>query len=153
MYEQQVVELINKALKDELSAASSYSCMSQITENGTLAQELMTHASEEFNHYNQIIGFIYAHGLESKVNFSFDLEVANQFPSDTYSIIEFTQRLETEAMEDYRKIALLARENNDLETEAFFMGLMASEQTHFDDLARYNGGRRTLKSFRQVAGL
>ena len=152
MYELQVVELINKALRDELSAASSYSCMSQTTENGTLASELMAHASEEFGHYNQIIGFVYAHGLEEKVNFSFDLNVANQFPSDTFTIIEFTQGLETRAMEDYRQIALLARENNDLETEAFFMGLMAAEQTHFDDLARYNGGRRVLRSFKDMVG-
>lgn len=150
MYEKKVVELINKALKDELSAASSYQCMAEITENGTLAQELSEHADEEFAHYKKIIGFVFSHGLESKVNFSLDLEVSNDFPDETTRIIEFTQELETQAMEDYRQIALLARENNDLETEAFFLGLMQEEQAHFDDLSRYNGTKRTLKSFKEV---
>lgn len=150
-YKEAVIELINIAVASEVSSASAYLCMAEMTDNGTLAAELSAHAMEEFGHYKRIIGFLYAHGLEEYVSFQMDLDVSNDFPVDKSEIVAFTQMLETQAIEDYRTIALLARENDDLETEVFFTQLMKEEQGHFDDLARYNGERRVLKSFRDYA--
>lgn len=151
-YKEEVISLLNKVVSAEISSASAYLCMAEMTENGTLAAELSAHAMEEFGHYKKIIGFLYAHGLEFDVSFQMDLSVSNDFPTDNADIVGYVQMLEREAIEDYRTIAILARDNDDLETEAFFTALMKEEQEHFDDLARYNGERRVLKSFKAYAG-
>ena len=151
MYKEKIVELLNKALKDELSASIAYKCMSELTENGTLAEELLAHSGEEYGHYNRILSYVFSHGLEGDIRIILDLEVSNLYPKDTKGIIKFTQDLEIEAIEDYRRGALLARENDDLETEELFKGLMSEEQGHFDDLSRYNKERRELTSFKEYA--
>jgi len=145
-YRQQIIEGLNKVIKDELSAASNYHCIANNTKDATLAEELRDHGDEEFTHYKLLIEFIFNHGLESEITFGVDPHVINDIKKDTETILSLVQKLEKEAISDYSKLSLLARENDDLETEKFFTNLLQEEQGHFDDLAQYTGEKRSLSS-------
>ena len=143
-YKEKVVGLINKALTDEITAASAYLAMAQITPSENIAKQLEEHAQDEFGHYKKLISFAYNHNLCEFIEFSMDYCGANAIPNDTFEMLAIVQSLEQEAIQDYKTIALLAREQGDIETEEFFMDLMEDEISHFDELARYTNQKREL---------
>lgn len=151
-YRTSIITGLNKVLKDELSAASVYHAMAQTTTDARLAEELSAHGDEEFGHYKLLIEFIYNHSLESEITFGVDTKVINNVQVTKETILSTVQALETKAIEDYKSLALLARDNKDLETEEFFMDLMNDEMGHFDDLAVYTGKNRKLSSVLSTLG-
>jgi rubrerythrin len=141
-YKEKVVGIINKALTDEITAASVYLAMAQITPSENIAKQLEEHAQGEFGHYKKLIEFAYNHNLGELIEFNMDYSGANAIPND----LSIVQSLEQEAIQDYKTIALIAREQGDIETEEFFMDLMEDEMSHFDELSRYTNQKRELEN-------
>lgn len=144
VYKEKVIGLINKALADEITAASLYLAMAQNTTSQSIATQLEEHSLQEFGHYTKLIQFAFNHGLEQDIVFSFSDQAANDVPYDDVEILELVQTLELEAIQDYKTITLIARENEDYETEEFFGDIMEDEMGHFDDLNRYLKQKRQL---------
>ena len=142
MYSEIITNGIIKALRDELTAASVYIAMAETTTEDGLKEELLQHSKEEFEHYGKLIHYALKHSIV--VNYSIDSSTMNKVPSSTEEILKIVQGLETAAIVDYKQLALEARNNNDLETEQFFIELMKAEQEHFDDLSVFTGKHRTL---------
>lgn len=150
-YKQYIINGFNKALKDELSAASVYLAMANVTTEDGLASELIQHANEEFEHYSKLVKYIYKHNLQNEITFTVESTVMNTVPTDTEEILKHVQQLETNAIYDYNALVLRAREENDIETEEFFKELMLAEQEHFDDLVTFTGANRSLNSIADIA--
>ena len=144
IYKEEITKIFNKVIIDELSAASVYHAMAANSKDAKLAGELSTHGDEEFEHYKQLIEFATNHNII--LCYGIDSKVINNIPKEKDEILKVVQSLETIAIKDYRRAALLAREEKDLETEGFFTELMKDEMKHFDDLAQYTGINRSLSS-------
>ena len=142
-YTEYLVGKLNKVLSDELSSSILYKMMSEVITDKAIADEVLKHSEEEFSHFNSIISFCYNHSLENDIKYSINQDIL-KFNNDDKSIIDIIQGLETIAIKDYREIALKARENQDIESEEFFIALLEEEQKHFDDLASYSGQKRKL---------
>lgn len=143
-YNEEITKVFNKAIKDELSAASAYHAMAANSKDAKLAEELSAHGDEEFQHYVRLVQYAANHQI--KLNYGVDSVVINNIPKEKESILKAVQALETTAIADYKAAALCAREAKDLETEEFFTDLMKEEMGHFDDLAQYTGINRSLNS-------
>jgi len=143
-YEEKLINLFNKVLKDEISASVLYRILANKSSSPKLQEELTKHAEEEYTHFNKLIDYISNHGLLESVNYSLDQEIINNTSCESLVILNIVQELEKIAIEDYKFGALLARDNKDIETESFFLDLMKEEQQHFDDLALLNGQKRSV---------
>jgi len=155
--QQKYIDILNikvaKLMTDEISAATFYlECSSYLT-NLELAEEIRTHSKEEFDHFTILMDYAVKHNI--KRNYDFDRKVIKNIPTSDKSIIAAIQKLEKTAVANYRELTLLARENDDLESEELFAGLLKAEMTHFDDIAQYTGEKRTLgesfKSFKKFS--
>ena len=145
MYKEQIIQIFNKALKDELSASIAYKTMAEACTDQPLTEELAAHGTEEYEHFNSLIAYAHNHTINTSLTFGLDEAVVKGTPIERQAVLEFTQNLEKIAISDYKEAALLARKNDDLELEEFFIGLMKSEQSHFDDLAVWTGKNRQLQ--------
>jgi len=141
-YEEILNEKISKLMTDEISAAAMYIEAAQYINDVALADEIRTHAKEEYTHFGQLMDFATQHNL--KTNYDFDRTVIKNVPKNTKSLVHIIQTLEKKAIANYREIALLARQNNDLEGETLFLELMRKEMEHFDDVAQVTGETRKL---------
>lgn len=141
-YEEMINEKIGKLMTDEISAATMYAEAAQYITDASLSDEVRTHGQEEFDHFKKLMDFATNNNL--KTNYDFDRAVIKNIPRDTKSLIKIIQSLEKKAITNYREIALLARENNDLEGETLFLELMKVEMEHFDDIAQVTGETRKL---------
>jgi bacterioferritin (cytochrome b1) len=140
-----VKKSFNKFLRDEISAATSYIRLAQNLKDKEYQEELLEHAKEEFEHYQELIEFAYNHGFGDQLIIVFDNDVVNPSDcSDDTQILQFVQNLEMKAIKDYKLMACLAMKFKDLETHQFFMELMKDEQDHFDDFANKLGQHREL---------
>jgi bacterioferritin (cytochrome b1) len=149
-YEDKILEVLNKAIKDELAAAISYIAMSEKVYgqgNSKLRDELAEHGKEEYEHFTEIISFAAKHGLIDKLQLEVDMNVIKNAPSDPKKIIDFSQNLELQAIEDYRKASAYAKDNGDFETHEFFAELAGDEEEHYDEIAVYTGKSRPFKSY------
>ena len=75
MYEEKLITLFNKALKDEYTAVLIYDKMASflVGVKGTaVAKELTTHAKEEHAHAQKIVCYMTNHGLEGDMVFTID---------------------------------------------------------------------------------
>jgi len=145
VYKEQIIQIFNKALKDELSASIAYKTMAEAVTDQPLSEELAAHGTEEYEHFNSLIAYAHNHSVETSLIFGLDESVVKGTPVERQQVIEFTQNLEKIAIADYKAGALLARKNDDIELEEFFIDLMKSEQSHFDDLAIWTGKNRQLQ--------
>ena len=141
-YQEIINHKIGKLMTDEISAASMYMEAAQYIKDLELAEEIRKHAQEEFDHFKLLLEFAVTHSL--KTNYDFDRAVIKNVPMNPQSVIRLIQTLEKKAIANYREIALLARENNDLESEQFFLDLMKAEMGHFDEVAQITGEYRKL---------
>ena len=73
-----------------------------------------------------------------------DYSKGTDVPLDELALIQLVQDLEQEAILDYKTIAILARENDDIETEKFFTELMEDEMHHFDEISRCTNTTREI---------
>lgn len=142
MYKEQLIKALSKVLNDEISASIVYKAMAEYSVLPQLEEQLLEHSKDEFEHFNEIFSFCVSHGISPEVKL---MDYVNNYPSNDTDILMFTQKLEKEAIEDYKSIVLLARENDDVETESFFTEIMNDEIEHFDDLAPLNK-----KEFREL---
>ena len=141
-YKKIIEEKINMLMTDELSASSMYIEASQYITNLELAEEIKIHGQEEFEHFQLLMEYAISHNL--KIKYDLDRKVTKSVPLNNNSLIRLIQTLEKKAIANYREVALLARQNNDLESEEFFMDLMKKEMEHFDDVAQVTGEHRGL---------
>jgi len=141
-YTELINEKIGKLMTDEISAATMYIEAAQYITDLELAEEIKTHGQEEFEHFQELMQYAISHNL--KTNYDFDRTVIKNVPRDTKTLTRVIQNLEKKAIANYREIALIARDNNDIESEQFFMSLMRKEMEHFDDVAQKTGEHRRL---------
>lgn len=149
-YITKIVEIFNKAIRDELAAAISYQAMAEKivgTGNSKLKEELAEHGTDEYNHFNKFLAYAAKHGFLERLTIDIDHNVIVNAPSEVKSIIAFSQDLEVKAYEDYRTAAKFAFDNNDFETQKFLEEIAAEEEEHFDDVAIYTGQVRPLVSY------
>ena len=144
-YKNQMIEIFNKAIRDELSASISYKAMAEKiygAGNSKLKEELIQHGNEEHEHFNELITYAASHGILKDLVISIDEKVISNAPSNVKGIINFSQNLELEAIKDYRNASKLAFENGDMETHGFFAELAGDEEGHYDDVSVYTGKTR-----------
>ena len=149
-YEAQMVQIFNKAVRDELEASISYKIMAEQIQGpgiNEIKEELEEHAKEEFQHFQEFIAYAASHTILNKITFEIRPNYVNPstLPTDVSGIVQFTQDLETEAYNDYKRASMLARENFDTETEMFFIEKMKDEMRHFDDISALDKTKRTRK--------
>jgi len=141
-YQLKLNEMLGKLLTNEISASSMYVEASGYITDITLSKEILTHAEEEFGHFQKLMKFCINHGL--KTNYDFDRTVIKKVPKNKKQIIKLIQNLEQQAIQDYKEATIFARQNNDIEAEALFTEIMNDEIEHFDDLAQETGQTRRL---------
>ena len=140
-YKSEMIDIFNKAIKDELHAAGLYQLIAgKIQDSFKARDEIQQHGIEEYEHFTQLVKYATNHGIIESLNLTLSLDTENM-PSSVSDIIAYTQELETQAFTDYKNAAQLADEVGDSETRMFFEELMKDELRHFDDLgdldARY----------------
>lgn len=144
-YNKRMIEIFNKAVKDELGAAISYKAMSEKVfgaGNNKLREELAQHGVEEYEHFNELIAYAATHGILESLNIDIDESVISDAPADVKGMIKFSQDLELNAVKDYREASAYAFDNGDIETYEFFADLASDEEGHYDDVAVYTGKTR-----------
>jgi len=141
-YKDIINEKISKLMTDEISAATMYTEAAEYITDLELAQEIKEHATNEFEHFKELMDYAIKHNL--KTNYDFDRSVIKNVPTNNKKLIQIIQALEKKAIANYREIAILSRDNNDLESEEFFISLMKREMEHFDDVAQVTGETRKL---------
>jgi ferritin len=138
MYIETLTNIINKALANEISSAMVYHKIAEEvkgTDMEDFSEQLSANGTEEFGHYKEILAYAFSHDISVVLNINpsilatpctniIDLDVSNNVT------------LEQQAYDDYRAAALLARENEDIETENFFIELMNDERRHLDSVAK-----------------
>ena len=149
-YEEVMIGIFNKALRDELEASINYKIMAeQIVGPGinAIKQELLDHSKEEFEHFNQFVSYASDHDFLERVEFSIRTEMVNpkDLPTNVDGIVEFTQNLEMDAYNDYKNAAVIAEEEGDMETRMFFEELMKDEMGHYDDVSNLSPNSKPRK--------
>ena len=149
-YENKMVQIFNKAIRDELEAAINYKIMAEQifgSDVSLIKKDLEEHGKEEFSHFNEFIAYAADHSILNKLKFEIRTALVNpqELPKDVQGIIQFSQDLETNAMNDYKAAAELACSVKDRETRMFFEELMKDEQKHFDSISDLDGSNRARK--------
>jgi len=139
-----------KAMRDEISAAIVYIKMANSLkgfQGSKIAEELLEHSAEEFEHYNELVSFAAKHGLTTMLDFNdIDMDVIKNAPlNDDTAVLTYTQELEATAISDYKKLVELATEEKSEEAKKFFSEIMSDEINHFDELAEWTGQTRPCK--------
>ena len=129
-----------KAMRDEISASIVYIKMAQSLsgfQGSKVADELLEHSKEEFEHYNELIDFATKHGFVDQLDYTIiDMDVIKNAPmKDINAIMLYTQELEQTAISDYNELGKMAEEAESEEARKLFFEIMGDEQEHFDDLA------------------
>lgn len=146
-----ITGIFNKSIKDELSSAIQYTIQSTKLKGSIeseTADELLAHGKEEFDHFTQLVDYATKHGFDNGLVVELDFNVIKNISTDLKTIQQFNMKLEKGASSDYKSAAILARDNGDLETEAFFIELMNDELKHYDDIAELSGDIRGLNESR-----
>lgn len=147
-YKNELQELIKRRMIDEISAATFYLDAATLIRDMELAEEIRDHAKDEFDHFSRLVKFARGHGLE--VRYDFDRSVIKNVPAKTKALTSIIQGLERKAISDYREMAILCKDNMDLEGEKFFKTIMLEEMEHFDNVAQKTGETRKLgESFKK----
>ena len=128
---------IQKVIRDEITASIAYRLMANRTTNPNFQKEMEEHGDDEYRHFKQLVDFCMNHSCDVKIQL--DNDVIDRIPDDNEGMFRLHQELEQKAMEDYFQIVLIAKNNNDFETEEFFKTLLQEEMEHFDDVAVLTG--------------
>lgn len=148
MYTEAITEGITQALNDELTSAVLYQNMSEFLQGiqmEELRNEMLEHASEEFEHFKLLLKYANAHGIPTCIGLN--PQIANETPMDFVSASSLVQELELKAISLYERLSKLAQEHEDIESMHFFKELMEKETEHFDDVAKLTGDIRPLSRF------
>lgn len=147
-YEAQMVQIFNKAVRDELEASISYKIMAEQIQGAginEIKEALEEHSKEEFTHFNEFIAYASSHSMLNSIQFEIRTPLVNadSLPTTVEGIVQFTQDLETEAYNDYKNAAQVAAQNKDIETKMFFVEKMQDEMKHFDAVSNLDKTKRT----------
>jgi len=145
--EKTYIGMIEKSIKDELSAVISYVIMANVLEGtdaeGDVSAHLLEHADDEYVHFKELIAYANNHGVLDKIKIEIDSELVNNLPSELEDVVELTQELETGAIELYNEMANVALDARDFETYDFAKDAMTDEMGHFDDFSIWSGDVRS----------
>ena len=136
-YKHLMVQVFNKAIKDELQASTWYKILSERAQQPALVQYLNDHSQEEHDHFKQLITYASNHAILEYLELDFTLSMP-----EVRDITAFTQGLEIQAAEDYKKIASQAKAVGDTETKLFFEEMMKDELRHYDEIAVLTSTKR-----------
>lgn len=146
-YSKRIVEIFQKAIRDELTASAVYqkaSAMLSGPGSDEIKEHLQEHAKEEYQHYSEFIDYASRHNFLNDLNIILDQNSLNPKGND-YEIVKFTQDLEMIAAQDYKNAADFCFKHNDTETYEFFKEKLADEIRHFDEDAYYLNQKRELE--------
>ena len=141
------IKLLQKTIKDELSASIFYKRAAENVYGPTAAKiidELMIHADEEFNHFKLLVNYASNYALDESITYSIDKEVCNFDVKNLNNVVQKVQQLEKLAIIDYKELLSICQEINDEIGILLFQKLIKDESDHYDDLAYYFGNVRLL---------
>lgn len=135
-------ELFQKAINDELSATVLYLRASNEldgAEHDYFRQQMAEHANDEFGHFKDLLDIAANRDIKYTVKLTPDaLKPINE------KVIEFTQTLETNAIEDYKNLVEMTQEMKEFDLNEKFREILADETEHFDDIGLINGDVRKI---------
>jgi len=131
MKKEKSIELLNKAVADELGAVHQYMyfhfhCDDQGYD--LLAKLFKKVAIDEMMHVEDLAERILFLGGEVEMEVGAPVQKIH----DVKSMLELAAKMETEATEDYNEWANLSSQNSDSVTKKLFEQLVADEEDHFD---------------------
>jgi len=126
-----VIDLLNKAVAEELYAINQYMyfhfhCDDQGYD--ILAALFKKIAIDEMKHLEEFAERILF--LKGEVNMIPSSDVKKI--TNVKEMLELSRKLENEAMEDYNKMAIECANNNDAVTKTIFEEIIKEEEKHFD---------------------
>ncbi|MFO7943433.1 MAG: ferritin-like domain-containing protein [Anaerolineales bacterium] len=125
------IELLNKAVADEMSAVHQYMYFHFHAEDQgyeLLAGLFMKTAIEEMNHIERCAERVLFLGGDVVMEASMDVETIQ----DPEAMLKKARGMEEESVADYNKWANECASNNDAGSRKVFEGLVADEERHFD---------------------
>ena len=145
-YEDCMAAHISKGIEGELSSIISYVKMANDCTGGKaeseVAEELLEHAKEEYEHFTELVAYAAKHGIEDKLVYNIDRSFFEGTPKDMAGIIAKNQELEQKAMNDYENMYKCAQKFGDVESMHFAKDIMMDEMEHFDDFSQFDGKPR-----------
>jgi len=152
------IELLNKALGDELSAVHQYMYFHfRLDDIGylPLANLLKQTAIQEMQHAETLAERILFLGGEVEMVVSTPVEKIH----DAEAMLEKAKAMEQESVADYNRSAIECSQNADSASKKIFEDLVASEEGHFDQfdrqaefVQRFGERYLALQSFRAQPG-
>lgn len=128
-----VIEMLNRALRSELTAINQYMLHSHILEDWGLEglhQTTFAHARDEMHHAQTLIKrILFLEGMPEMQQLD-EMRIGK----DLKAIIENDRKAEAEAIELYREAAGLCESKGDYATRDLFTGLIRDEEHHYDFL-------------------
>lgn len=127
----EVIDLLNKILKNELSAINQYFLHSRITENWgliKLSKKIYDESIEEMQHADELIKrILFLEGLPN-------LQDLNKLliGEDVKEIIECDLKIEYLAHNDLKKGIKLCEEHNDFVSRELLVKISQNEEEHID---------------------
>ena len=136
-------------INDEIASMAVYYVLAERLKGfGTdeAYEEIREHAKVEgTEHYVELLEYASNHGLLEGITPSLSPDVMSYCNlTDNKAIIKAIQDLETTARQKYLALAKYAKENEDMESKAFFLEKAKDEASHFDDLSYIGGNKRPL---------
>lgn len=125
------IDLLNKAVADELSAVHQYMYFHFHAEDQgyeLLAGLFMKTAIEEMGHIERCAERVLFLGGDVVMEASMDVEIIQ----DPKEMLKKARGMEEESVADYNKWANECASNNDAGSRKVFEGLVADEERHFD---------------------
>jgi len=135
MSDKKMIELLNRALKDEMKAVAQY--MHHYNNVRTMHTDVVDHFKEhmddELGHANMLVARIYALGGKP------DLEVAGwaEYTDDVDAAVEQDAVGERDAIELYKEVLEYAEEIDDVATIMMIEGIIDDERGHLDEFTKF----------------
>lgn len=134
--------LFNKIIADEISAFTLYTRLANEingTGNEKFRSEMAEHATDELKHFQTLIRIAADRGLAYTINLTPDA----MFPiSDVSFMMDYTQNLETIAINDYTTLITFCNMAQLYDLEEEFRDILEDEAEHFDSIATLTGKNR-----------
>jgi len=127
-------QFFNSLLNDEITAAVLYlkiaNCLNG-QEFNAFREQMKEHAADEHRHFTELL-----EAFSNKYpQFDFDITLTKDLnPPIDYSVIAFTQGLEIDARNKYKKLIEYAESIQDKSLEDLFRKILAEEEGHFFDV-------------------
>jgi rubrerythrin len=138
-YKNQMIQIFNKAIKDELEAMLFYRFMSEKFYENEIDEKLKDISNEEHQHFTEIVAYASNHGILKDIDFSVNILHNFNNVNTLKELLDIVLLLEQQAFSDYKKASEIAEAQGDIESKIFFEELMKDEMHHYDALSKYSG--------------